>query len=199
MIRVTLLRALLAVVAVLAVAGCSSLEGAGDKGYVSGDGSVRVLDVAERGEPITLSGEDLDGRPLDLADFRGRPTVVNVWGAWCAECNEEAPDLVAADKQLGDSAHFVGINIRDGSQAQAQGYVRTFGLEFPSFWAPDGKALLEFQGTLTPNAVPATVVLDADGRVAATILGVLPSTQTLVDVVKEVGGDSAPDGQVADG
>jgi thiol-disulfide isomerase/thioredoxin len=178
------------------VAGCSSLQSAGDKGYVSGDGTVRIVDAADRDDAVELTGTDLDGKPLDLADFRGKPVVVSVWGAWCTECNTEAPDLVAANAKLGDTAHFVGIDVRDGSTAQAKAFVRSFGVRYPSFYSPDGKALLQFSGSLSPNSIPSTVVLDADGRIAATILGTIPSTQTLVDVVRDVSGG---EGKAADG
>jgi thiol-disulfide isomerase/thioredoxin len=177
--------------ALLLVTGCSSLQSAGQKGYVSGDGTVRIVDAADRNDAVSLKGEDLDSQPLDLADFRGEPVVVSVWGAWCTECNAEAPDLVAAHRKLGDAAQFVGINVRDGSTAQAKAFVRSFGIDYPSFYSPDGKALLQFSGTLSPNSIPSTVVLDVDGRVAATILGTIPSTQTLVDVVKDVAAEQA--------
>ncbi|MBZ5739292.1 TlpA disulfide reductase family protein [Nocardioides mangrovi] len=182
-----------ALVGVLALggAGCTSLQGSGDKGYVSGDGSLTLVARPERADPIVLSGEDLDGKELDLADFRGKPVVVPVWGSWCGPCNGEAPDLVAAAKELGDEATFVGINVRDGSAAQARSFVKSYDVPYRSFYSPDSKALLAFTGTLTTTSTPATVVLDADGRVAASVLGTIPSTQTLVDVVRDVEKESA--------
>lgn len=188
----------LALTSALILTGCSSLEGSQDLGYVSGDGAVQVIDVGKREDPIELDGEDLHGDPLDLAEFRGKPTVVNVWGSWCAECVAEATDLVDAAEELGDTASFVGINTRDSSPANALSHDRKYGVEYPSFYSPDGRALLEFSGVLTPRTIPATVVLDAEGRVAASILGQIPSTQTLVDVVKDVAEDTAED-TAADG
>ncbi|MGZ4445553.1 MAG: TlpA disulfide reductase family protein [Nocardioides sp.] len=135
---------------------------------------------------MTLAGDDLDGKPLDVASYRGKPVVVVVWGAWCTECRVEAPDVVEAARRLGSSAQFVGIDIRDPAPAQAQAYVRSFKVPYPSVYSPDGKALLAFQGTLTPNTIPSTVVLDGQGRIAASIIGQIPSTTTLVDVVKDV-------------
>ena len=69
----------------LTATGCTSLQGTGNKGYVSGDGAIRQIAVADRGDPVTLAGKDLEGRPLSLATMRGKPTVVTVWGAWCAD------------------------------------------------------------------------------------------------------------------
>ena len=104
-----------------------------------------------------------------------------VWGSWCTPCRAEAPDVVAAAVELGDEAQVIGIDIRDPSVEQAKSFVRRFDVPYPSFFSPDGKALLAFRGTLTPNSIPSFVVLDGEGRVAASIIGQLPSTTTLVD------------------
>lgn len=172
----------------LVLTGCSSTAGTGDKGFVTGDGTVSQVADAERGAPVELSGTGLDGEELDLASLRGTPVVAVVWGSWCTPCRAEAPDVVAAAKRLEGDASFVGLNIRDPSTSQAQSFVRRFDVPYPSFYSPDGQALLAFRGTLTPNSIPSFVVLDAEGRVAASIIGALPSTTTLVDLVGEVAG-----------
>ncbi|QZY30719.1 TlpA family protein disulfide reductase [Nocardioides coralli] len=176
---------------VLALAGCSSLQGAGDKGFVSGEGQVTRLAAADREQPVELAGEDLEGDPLSLAELQGQPVVVVVWGSWCAPCRAEAPAVVAAAEELADEAAFVGLNIRDGSPAQAQAFARTYEIPYPSFYSPDGKAMLAFDGTLTPNSIPSFVVLDAEGRIAASIIGELPSTTTLVELTRDVTGETA--------
>jgi len=94
--------------------------------------------------------------------------------------------LVGAQKELGDRAHFVGIDVRDGGTAGPQAYEQQFGIDWPSFYSPGGEALLAFPGAITPNSIPSTVVLDAEGRVAASIIGALPSQLTLVEIVKQV-------------
>lgn len=176
-------------VLVLTASGCSSfhgLRGTEGKQYVEGDGGVRTISVADRTEPIDFSGNDLEGKPLSLSSMRGKPTVITVWWAGCPPCRKEAPLLVGARKQLGDSAHFVGIDVRDGGTAGPKTFERQFGIDWPSFYSPGGEALLAFPGTLTPNSIPATVVLDAQGRVAASIIGPIPSQLTLVQVVQDV-------------
>jgi hypothetical protein len=93
---------------------------------------------------------------------------------------------VGAQKQLGAQAHFVGIDVRDGGTAAPKTFEDQFGISWPSFYSPGGEALLAFPGTLTPNSIPATVVLDDQGRVAASIIGVVPSALTLVEIVRQV-------------
>ncbi|WP_203337202.1 TlpA family protein disulfide reductase [Nocardioides limicola] len=184
--------AALLTVALLALTGCGGGQGTGDKGYITGDGTVRELPVADRGTPVRLDGVDLAGEPLSVADLRGTPVVVIVWGSWCPPCRAEAPELAELAHARDDVA-FVGINIRDPSEANGLSFNRRFGIDYPSFFSPTGEALLAFRGTLTPNSIPSTVVLDASGRVAASIIGPLPSIGTLnalIDtVVDEVGQD----------
>lgn len=178
-----------AAVLLVTAGGCSSVHGlrsAGDKGYVSGDSSIRTIPVADRHEPVTLSGKDLDGKPITLESLRGKPTVVNVWGSWCADCHQEQPDVVAAAKRLGSKANFVGIDSRDAGTAQARAYTRRYGITWPSFFSPGGEALLAFPGVIGPNSIPSTIVLDAHGRPAAAINGTVPSTLTLVQMVQDV-------------
>jgi thiol-disulfide isomerase/thioredoxin len=175
----------------LLLAGCSGLEGTGGKGYVTGEGNVVQRAAEDRESPIELTGEDLDGDPLDVADFRGTPVVVVVWGAWCPPCRAEMPEVVEAAEELGDRAQFVGINLREPSVDDARSFVRTFDVPYPSFYSPDGKAMLAFRGFLTPNSIPSFAVLDAEGRVAAVIPGALPSRLTLVELVDDVAMETA--------
>lgn len=169
----------------LALTACSSLQGSGGKGYVTGDGRVATVAVDEREPAIDLAGEDLEGESLDLADLRGKPVVINVWGSWCPPCRAEQPDLNEAAAELGDEATFVGINIRENSADTALAFYRSSDVPYRSLYSPDGKALVPFTGTLTAYSIPATVVLDAEGRIAASIIGSIPTTQTLVDLVND--------------
>lgn len=179
--------AAVALACLLPLAGCSDLPGAGDKGYVSLGGQVVELDPGDRDGAVDIEGDDLDGEQVAVEDFRGKVLVINVWGAWCTDCRKEAPDLVTvADELTGDDVAFLGLNVRDSSTDNAQGYVRTFKVPFRSIYDPGGRTLLAFRGTLTPNSIPSTVVLDREGRVAASILGSIPSATTLRNIVEKV-------------
>lgn len=175
---------LLLVACLLLVAGCSSLSGTGDKGYITGEGVPTEVKAVDRGSPVDLTGTDLDGKPVDLADLRGKPVVVNVWWSQCPPCRVEQPDLNEAAAELGDRATFIGLNIRDSSVDPALSYARGFDVPYPSIYSPDGSALLAFSGTLNPRSIPSTVVLDAEGRIAASVQGRLPTPTTLVDLVE---------------
>ena len=166
---------------------CSDDVGSsGDAGFVSGKGVITRLAVDDRKEPGEVAGETLDGEPISLEDFEGKTVVVNVWGSWCAPCRAEAPDLVAASEELAaDDVEFLGINSRDLDRAAAQAFQRRFEVPYPSIYDQQGRTLLAFRGTLSPNAIPSTVVIDAKGRVAASVIGEV-SRSTLVGLVEDV-------------
>ena len=183
--RTPLLLAVLLLSAVLAA--CSDDVGSsGDSGFVSGKGIITRLAVDERKQPGEVAGETVDGEQISLADFEGSTVVVNVWGSWCAPCRAEAPDLVAASEELADrDVVFLGINSRDLDKAAARAFQRRFEVPYPSIYDQQGRTLLAFRGTLSPNAIPSTVVIDDQGRVAASVIGEV-SRSTLVGLVEDV-------------
>lgn len=174
------------------VAGCAgpSLSSGGEQGFVTSDGSVLVLEPSERDAPDgEVAGETVDGEPVALADYAGDVVVMPVWGSWCAPCIAEAPMLADAARDLSDDGvSFLGINNRDYDEASARRFTENFDIPYPSLYDPEGNLLLNFRGTLPPLAVPTTVVIDADGRVAARIIGKV-NTSTLYGVVEDVLGE----------
>lgn len=184
--RAVILGTVLASGAPLVLASCTapSTGSDPDSGFVQGDGSFVVIPPDEREKAPILSGEDLEGKPLSTGDFAGRVIVLNVWGSWCAPCRKEAPDVVTAAAKLGDTAQVLGINTRDLTSDAAKAFVRTFEVPYPSFFDPAGKLLLQL-AALPPNAIPSTVVLDAQGRVAARVTGATTEA-TLVGVATDI-------------
>ena len=94
-----------------------------------------------------------------------------MWGSWCPPCRKEAPILKKVSEDLGGKdVVFVGIDTRD-SDAAAKAFLDNIGLTYANVVDPDGELLLAFKGDLNPNAIPSTLVLDKQGRVAARIVG----------------------------
>lgn len=172
-------------------AGCSATgadEGtrsAGQQGYVGVQRNLTQIPPAERKAAPTVSGTSLDGQPLSTGDYPGQVVVVNVWGSWCSPCRAEAKALQGASAATSGRAQFVGINIIDKDPAPARAFVRAFGVGYPSIYDPDGKALLPFGGTLPPSAIPSTLIIDVQGRLAVRVLGEI-SERTLVTMIDAV-------------
>lgn len=173
--------------ATLLLAGCAAEDapaGGDALGFQAGDGTVTIVQPDQREPAPVLTGDTLDGGTVSTADFAGTVIVINVWGSWCAPCRAEAPELVEAAAQLGEAASFLGVNTRDLDVAPARAFERAFELSYPSIFDPDGRLLLDF-AQLPPKAIPSTLVIDAEGRVAARVLGEVDAA-TLVGIVGDV-------------
>lgn len=166
---------LLAAVILVVAAGCSTgrnavdQQAAGQFRFVAGAGHSALIPAGKRGSAPTLSGTLLDGRRFRLSSLRGNVVVLNFWGSWCAPCRAEAPELMAvynASKAAG--VRFVGINVKDDRQLAAA-FDRTKGVTYPSLFDPDGRVALDFRN-YPPNAIPSTIVIDRQLRVAAVFL-----------------------------
>jgi thiol-disulfide isomerase/thioredoxin len=168
--RSTLLFVPALLLSVLGLGACSSAPETG-AGFVSGDGSVTILDPEQRQTAPNAAGLDLNGDSLELSDFVGQVVVLNVWASWCAPCRAEAGALEEVALQFdGKGVQFIGLNTRD-SQAAAQAFIRNYGVTYPSMVDTDGRIQLLFNDSLPPQAIPSTIVIDQQGRVAARALG----------------------------
>lgn len=185
-----------AILAVAGLTGCGSTSSsaAPDSGFVAGDGSIVVVAPDKRAAAPDITGTTLDGSAFRLADHRGEVVVMNVWASWCAPCRAEAPDLAAVARQFADKGvTFVGIDTRD-STPTAQSFITRFGIPYPSIVDTDGRVQLQFGSTLPPQAIPSTVVIDQQGRVAARVLG-RADAATLRGIIEPLlaeGGTSSP-------
>mgnify|MGYP001235047314 CR=1 FL=1 len=177
-----------ALAALLALSGCASNDGiAGQNtgGYISGDGSVLLVAPDDRVDVPAWGGETVDGETVDSVSLDG-VVVLNFWYAGCPPCRVEAPDLEAVHLEYADRVTFLGVNIRDAAETAAS-FEREFGVTYDSILDVATKdVMLAFAGDVPPSAVPTTLVLDADGRVAARISGLLPSQKTLGDILDDV-------------
>lgn len=168
------MRVLLLVAALLALAGCADNSPTNAEFvFVSPGGQTDITyDGPDRKPLPEVSGPSLTDQSttLALSDYRGKVVVLNVWGSWCPPCRTEAPELQAVQDTYGPrGVQVLGIDVRDFQPDEPRDFMADRGLTYPSIYDPPGRSLLALKGY--PRAVvPATFVVDKQGRVAAAFM-----------------------------
>lgn len=163
-----------AAVAALALSACGSggvSGGSGNTNFVMGSDGIATVKKADRKPMPEIDGKTIDGKELSLsgAPYKGKVLVINVWGSWCGPCRAEAPNFrKVANDTKGKGVEFVGINTRDPEKGPAISFEKDWEIPYPSLHDPSGKLMLRFpKGSLNPNFVPTTLIVDRDGKIAA--------------------------------
>jgi thiol-disulfide isomerase/thioredoxin len=190
-------RALIGFVALLTVsavlAGCTSdplaeqyADGT-DTNYISGDGVYKEYAVDDRGDSVSFEGETDEGATISSEDYAGEVYVVNFWYAGCPPCRAEAPDLQQLSIDNAEAGvNFLGVNTYD-QEATSLAFARSFGVTYPSILdANDVNVQFAFSASVAPNAVPTTLVVDREGRVAARWSGLLSEPSILQSMIDRV-------------
>jgi thiol-disulfide isomerase/thioredoxin len=184
--------AAIAIAAALVLVGCSSNNDAlsqqygngSTQNYISGTGAVTEVAAADRSDPIDFTAESITGDELSSKAMRGDVVVINFWYAGCPPCRAEAKHLnTVHDRFADDDVQFIGVNVRDEA-GTAKAFERKFGVDYPTVLdAETGTMQLALSGEIAPNAVPTTIVLDKQGRVAARVLGAVDGPGILATLV----------------
>ncbi len=160
------------------------------KNYIAGDGTITEIASENRGAPVVFSGTDEVGQVIDSSAFAGNVTVVNFWYAGCAPCRAEAPLLETAfEATTATGVAFVGVNVRDQAETVVT-FNKQFGVTYPSIIDTEGATQLSFATNVPPNAVPTTLILDRQGRVAARILGALSNASILTTLITDISAET---------
>ena len=162
----------------LALAGllAACTGSSGGIGVTTGFDVVQYKPPQRKAAP-TFSGMTLVGeKPISSSILAGKVGVVNFWGSWCGPCLHEQPELEAMAKEFAaQPVQFVGINTRRDQRAQAIAFVDQFHVTYPSVFDPDSSIAFDFR----VRFMPATFVIDRQGRIAAEFIGAIQSISEL--------------------
>jgi thiol-disulfide isomerase/thioredoxin len=109
-------------------------------------------------DAVDASLEMLDGGTASLADYRGRPLVVNFFASWCAPCLAEMPGFEQVHQDLADDVGFLGVNLQDPAE-NGRLVVEHTGVSYDIARDPDGSLFVQLGGF----AMPTTVFIDKTG------------------------------------
>ena len=156
---------LVALAASALLAGCSG-------GGLGGDAAQQLVPASERKPAPAVSVPALEGDgTVSLASYHGTPVLLNFWASWCEPCQRETPALVAFSKE-GRKLDVVGLAVSDRA-SDARRFARSESVPYDLGLDRDA----DVAGKFGVNGLPVTVVIDAEGRVAATFFGELKHDQ----------------------
>lgn len=176
--RARALAASLIIAALALLAGCSGGTDRVDQlsdtqyRYVSATPKGEVIPPADRKDAGNVTGDLLDGSQFSMADHAGDVVFVNFWGSWCGPCVIETPELdkiYRANEARG--VLFLGVAVKDVEDS-TQAFVDNNDISYPIIFDFNAKAALQL-GNIPMRGLPATVVLDKHGRVAAVFVGAI--------------------------
>ena len=127
---------------------------------------------------------DLEGNPIKLSGYRGKPVVLNFWSSRCGPCQMEMPDFQKAYEELGDEIHFLMVNVTDGSWDtvdSASAFVSKNNYTFPVLYDTDISAASAYG----VSSLPTTYFIDANGNGVAYGMGAM-DLETLMSGIEMI-------------
>jgi thiol-disulfide isomerase/thioredoxin len=112
--------------------------------------------------------EDPDGAPANLADFRGRPVLVNLWATWCPPCIAEMPTLDSLAAREGDRLKVLTVSQDLDGRDKVEAFFARQGYRNLETWLDPKMALME---ALKVDTLPTTILYDAQGREVWRVVG----------------------------
>jgi thiol-disulfide isomerase/thioredoxin len=125
--------------------------------------------VAASGDFSVVAPVDGNGQPVDMAPYRGKALLVNLWATWCAPCIEELPSLGKLQQALGgDAFQVVTIAFQESDPKKIEPFLASHG-------AGNLPALIDVNSTIAKaakvTALPTSLLVDRDGKVKAMLTG----------------------------
>jgi len=169
----------LSICALATLSACDSRSGEAEQGgtgnIVANDekagksGLSGELDISKRGTPAPdVQFEDPDGMAVTLADFRGKPVLVNLWATWCGPCVEEMPTLDALAMREKDRLHVLTVSQDLEGATKVDPFFKKADFQMIGpYLDPENGLNFSFKTGLMPT----TVLFDAEGKEVWRMLG----------------------------
>jgi thiol-disulfide isomerase/thioredoxin len=137
-------------------------------------GEVAAVNVAKSPLKVPdLTFQDASGKKLDLADFKGRTVLLNLWATWCVPCRKEMPTLDALEQKLGGpDFQVVAVNIDTRDPNKPKAFLKNIGVHNLSYYAdPSAKSFQDLKAIGRAFGMPTTLLVDPNGCEIGTIAG----------------------------
>lgn len=163
--------------------GCSGGSDAVDQSsggqyrYVGATAKGKIIEIAKRKPAGNATADYLDGTDkFSLASQRGKVVALNFWASWCPPCVIETPELDKLYRSVkSQGVEFVGMTVKDPNKSAVRAFVADNKISYPVVYDETAKTALQLGKLPLAAALPDTVLIDRQGRVAAVYVG--PVTQ----------------------
>ena len=134
--------------------------------------------LTTREGPAALALQGLSGERQSLEHYRGRIVILNFWATWCVPCREEMPIFVRVREDYRTrGVEIIGASADDAStRDQVEPFIEEYGINFP-IWL--GATIKDMERLGLGTTLPATALIDRDGRVVARILGLVEEDELI--------------------
>lgn len=133
------------------------------------------------GKLLSQSMDDVQGKPQQLSQWKGKPLVVNFWATWCAPCVDEMPELSALQEEVAPSQiQILGIGI--DSPSNIREFAAKYKISYPLYVGGVSGTDLSRQLGNQAGGLPFTVLIDREGKVRKTYLGRLKMEELRKDL-----------------
>jgi thiol-disulfide isomerase/thioredoxin len=143
------------------------------------------LDRSKAGTPVpSVTFQDPDGQPATLADFGGKPLLVNLWATWCAPCITEMPTLDALAARDGEVKVLTVSQDLDGREKVDAFFAKNGYSSLEAYLDPEMQLMME----LKVDTLPTTILYDAKGKEVWRMTGMEDwRAKRAADLIKEAG------------
>jgi len=148
-------------------------------------GEVAAVNVAKSPLKVPdLAFTDAAGKPMTLADFKGRTVLLNLWATWCVPCRKEMPTLDAVQAKLGGpNFQVVAVNIDTRDPGKPKQFLQDIGVHSLTYYAdPSAKTFQDLKAIGRAFGMPTTMLVDPKGCELGTVAG--PAEWASDDAIK---------------
>ena len=123
-----------------------------------------ALEIGDRAPEFSL--RDINGKTVNLSDFKGKAVILNFFASWCPPCRQEVPDFIELERSYGDKG-FAMVGIALVTAKDAKDFSDKYGINYPVL-VDDGR-VSSIYGPI--RSIPTTFVLDKNGKIVKFYIG----------------------------
>jgi thiol-disulfide isomerase/thioredoxin len=153
---------------------CSAAKAAAERIRPLAKGEIAAVLVSQQQQAMpNLSFQGPDGKPMSLADLKGRMVLLNLWATWCAPCRKEMPALDKLQADLGGADfEVVTVNIDQRNLDRPKAFLQEIGVNRLAYYAdPSAKIFQQLRAVDRAVGMPTTLLIDREGCELAYLAG----------------------------